>query len=150
MVVLPHSELKNSMKFPCSIAYLFLKSHRAVQTSTNFINFLKVIFWTQNVLIPPYLTPNFTHSYLLLYYFWEILPYSNKYQLLQPSTTFYQILLLLRTNFYITLTNFYHFPLVPPFTNFYYLPPTFINFYTTFSTSQQFCDTNFSSKNVCN
>ena len=92
MVVLPHSELKNSMKFPCSIAYLFLKSHRAVQTSTNFINFLKVIFWTQNVLIPPYLTPNFTHSYLLLYYFWEILPYSNKYQLLPTFTTFHNLL----------------------------------------------------------
>ena len=90
-----------------------------MQTLTNLIDFLGVLLYSQNVVIPP------------TFY----------------STTFSQLLPLL-TNYYTTLTNAFHFSLryfnfyyllpilnnfYTTFTNFYDFPTNFTNFYTTFS-----------------
>ena len=48
--------LKKLMKFKRFIVHLLLKCQKTVWTSTNFINFLSAIFWSQNALLPPFLT----------------------------------------------------------------------------------------------
>ena len=145
------------MKFTRFIVYLLLKSHKIVPAPTNFIDFLSVNFWTQNVPIPTYhilppstnfylFLPTFTNFYHLpsnfttFHRFLPILPlptFTTFHQLLPNFTTSYQFLY----HFY----QFYVFHLLPSFI-FIYLPPILTNFTLLFTTFHQFCDTNAFSK----
>lgn len=119
------------MKFTRFIVYLWLRSHEIVRTSTNFINFVKVIFWTQNVLILTFLllltcNKSIFHqvlSNLTNFYHHHFIP---SFILLSTFTTFHQFLPASTTTSYHFLCYFYQ--LFPPSTNFYYFSSIFTNF----------------------
>ena len=107
------------MKFTRFIVYLLLKSHKIVPAPTNFIGFLSVNFWTQNVLIPTYhILPPSTNFYLFLPTF------TNFYHLPSNFTTFHRFLPILPLP---TFTTFHQ--LLPNFTTSYQFLYHFYQFY---------------------
>ena len=93
---------------------------------TNFIDFSSILFWSQNVLIPPFLVlPTFTTLH-------QLLKLSNS--LYTTFTNFYQ-LLPLSHQFLLPFTIFYHF--LPTFTTFHQVLYRFYQLLSFFITFQQ-------------
>ena len=111
----------------------------------NFINFLRAIFWDENVPMPPFLIlvtctksilSTLTTFHQLLYYFYQYLPLFTTFHCrLLPYINFYQH----SCYFYQLFKTSHKFLL--PFTNLYQL---LTNFYQCFiSLNQLYCNTTF-------
>ena len=106
-----------------------LKSHIIVQTSKKLIDFLSMVFWAQNVVIPTFLILLMCTK-IIFTSIWSILTTSYSYPPLPTFIIFHQFSLSF-TKFYKLL--YYFYLLFPSFTKFYYLLSIFTKFYAIFT-----------------